>query len=165
MYALVLQVRPDLSWRDVQHLTVHNSIPLERGGDWQETGSGRKFSHQFGYGKINAGKIVEAAISHPILRPQVSLKSPELLIDKKIPEGNAGVSTTHTFTQDTLSIANVSRVEHVTITVDISHSKRGDLSIKLVSPAGIASYLAVNRQNDDSTDGFQRWNFMSVAHW
>ncbi|KAJ1930026.1 pheromone processing endoprotease, partial [Linderina pennispora] len=62
IFALALSVRPDLTWRDVQHLAVRTAIPVDTGdNDWKDVAQGRKYNHKYGFGKLDAGRIVEAA--------------------------------------------------------------------------------------------------------
>ena len=53
------------------------------------------------------------------------------------------------------------RVEHVTLTVDITHPWRGDLAVTLTSPAGTVSRL-LEKRSADSNDNFSNWKFMTV---
>ncbi|KAI8889682.1 hypothetical protein K501DRAFT_136467, partial [Backusella circina FSU 941] len=176
--ALVLSVRPDLSWRDVQHLCVQSATPFSlHDPDWADLPSGRKFNHKFGYGVVDAYKIVEMAKNFKKVGDQVSLdvKSSKDLTDlipditPALPE--AAVNNDEAYT-NTLNVTvkhiedvQLSRVEHVTVTVNIQHERRGDLEIYLESPNGIVSQLATSRKNDESTEGFSNWTFMTVKHW
>ena len=50
--ALALSARPELTWRDLQYLMVESAIPVrEDDNSWQKLPSGRKFSHDWGFGK------------------------------------------------------------------------------------------------------------------
>ncbi|KAJ3299211.1 pheromone processing endoprotease, partial [Blyttiomyces sp. JEL0837] len=46
-------------------------------------------------------------------------------------------------------ISKLARLEHVTVTVSISHPKRGDLEVDLVSPNNVVSHLATRRPKDN----------------
>ncbi|XP_034640794.1 proprotein convertase subtilisin/kexin type 6 [Trachemys scripta elegans] len=60
--ALALEANPSLTWRDVQHLIVKTSRPLHlKANDWKTNGAGRKVSHLYGYGLVNAEAIVMEA--------------------------------------------------------------------------------------------------------
>lgn len=61
--ALALQANPALTWRDLQYLVVLTSKaePLERESGWIVNGVQRKVSHKFGYGLMDAGKMVSYA--------------------------------------------------------------------------------------------------------
>ena len=79
--------------------------------------------------------------------------------------GPGGISSQIAVTADTLKEHNFETLEHVTVRVWIQHSKRGDVSVELVSPNGIKSMLAAPRQGDNADSGFPGWRFMSVKHW
>ncbi|CAK9296084.1 unnamed protein product [Gordionus sp. m RMFG-2023] len=60
--ALALEANPNLGWRDMQHLVVVTSNPDNLYvSDWTVNGIGRKVSHSFGYGMMDAGAMVKAA--------------------------------------------------------------------------------------------------------
>lgn len=165
VYALMLETRPDLSWRDFQWLTVMTAVPLDQPSDWQDTAIGRRFSHQFGYGKIDAFAIVEAAKNWTTVKPQAWFFSPWLHVRHDVPQGDKGLASHFDVTAAALKNANLERVEHVTVTMNVDHSRRGDLSVELKSPSGIVSHIATARRNDDAEQGYVDWTFMSVAHW
>lgn len=166
IYALVLQVRPDLSWRDMQWLTVNTAVPVNLDtGDWQETTIGRRFSHTFGYGKLDSYAIVEAAKTWKTVKPQAWYFSPWVHVNTPIPQGDVGVVVDFEITKEMLEEANLERVEHVTLTMNAEHTFRGELSVDLISPNKVVSHLAEPRKYDDSKDGYDDWTFMSVVHW
>ncbi|BEI93863.1 uncharacterized protein CcaverHIS019_0603220 [Cutaneotrichosporon cavernicola] len=77
VFALALQVRPDLTWRDVQHLAIENAVMLNADDeDWEVTAAGRNYSYKYGYGKLDAGLFVEAARTWELVKPQAWLDSP-----------------------------------------------------------------------------------------
>jgi kexin len=168
IYALVLSIRPDLSWRDIQWLTVLTSVPIykeEPENQWQTTALGRKFSHQFGYGRIDGYGIVEMAKTWNTVKKQAWYFSPWIHVRHPIPEGKVGLASTFEVTADMMKAANLARIEHVTVTMNADHKRRGDLSVELHSPAGIISHLAETRKFDDSPLGYRDWTFMTVAHF
>ncbi|KAF1359573.1 KEX1 protease precursor [Lizonia empirigonia] len=165
VYALLLQARPDLTWRDVQWLTVLTAAPFDEPSDWTKTTLGRMFSHQFGYGKLDAWAIVDKAKDWKLVKPQAWFWSPWMHVNKAIPEGEEGLASVFEVTADMLEEANFERVEHITLTMNIVHQRRGDLSVELISPAGMSSHLSTPRREDDAPYGYVDWTFMSVAHW
>lgn len=56
-------------------------------------------------------------------------------------------------------------LEHVQLVVDMTHSRRGDVTIDLTSPSGLTTRLLSERPADQSTGGFVRWPFMSMQNW
>lgn len=164
--ALALSVRPDLSWRDLQYLCVETAVPIHLDdGEWQDTKIGKKFSHTFGYGKIDAYRYVEAAQNFTSVKPQAWYHSPWLSVQHAIPQGDKGLASSYDVTQEMLTQANLERLEHVTITMNVNHTRRGDLSVELRSPEGIVSHIATTRRNDAANSGYADWTFMSVLHW
>ncbi|KAH7123892.1 peptidase S8/S53 domain-containing protein [Dendryphion nanum] len=164
-YALVLQARPELTWRDVQWLTVMTAVPFDQPSDWKKTSLGRMYSHQFGYGKLDAYAIVEAAKTWKLVKPQAWFYSPWMHVKKDIPQGDQGLASTFEVTPDMLKQSNFERVEHITLTMNVKHTRRGDLSVELISPDGYTSHVATARREDENTGGYVDWTFMSVAHW
>jgi kexin len=166
IFALVIEVRPDLTWRDFQYLAMDTAAHVEDPeGEWQDTYIGKKFSHTFGYGKIDSYSIVEKAKTWDKVKPQAWYFSPWLHIKKPIPQGKDGLAVTFEVTPDMLKEANLARVEHVTVTMNVEHTRRGDLSVDLISPEGVISHIATDRQGDDHRGGYDDWTFMSVVHW
>lgn len=164
--ALALSVRPELTWRDVQYLLVETAVPVHTSdGSWQDTAGGRLFSHDWGYGKIDAYALVQKARSLELVKPQAWLHSAWQEVDHEIPEGHQGQSSYYEVSSEMLRVANLAQLEHVTVTINVNHPRRGDLSVDLVSPSGVVSYLSTPRMPDQHRAGYTDWEFMSVAHW
>ncbi|KAK3382448.1 peptidase S8/S53 domain-containing protein [Lasiosphaeria ovina] len=166
IFALVLQVRPDITWRDMQYLAMVTAVPINLDTDeWQTTTIGKNYSHTFGYGKIDSYAIVEAAKTWKNVKPQAWYFSPWIHVKEAIPQGDKGITVSFEVTEDMLKNANFERVEHITVTMNIEHGRRGDISVDLISPNKIVSHLSTTRKFDDSPDGYDDWTFMSVVHW
>lgn len=165
IFALALSVRPELTWRDLQSILVQTAVPVNENEVWDKTYIGKKFSHTYGYGKLDAYATVEAAKSVELLKPQAWYHSPWMHVKRAIPQGVEGLLSSFTVTPDALKAANFERVEHITVTMNVNHTRRGDISVELRSPAGVVSFLSVARRLDDANSGYVDWTFMSVAHW
>ncbi|KAI1324767.1 peptidase S8/S53 domain-containing protein [Xylariaceae sp. FL0255] len=166
IFALALEIRPDLSWRDMQYIALESAVPVDLDtGEWQTTTLGKKFSHTFGYGKIDSYALVETARNWENVRPQAWYYSPWLHVKKPIPQGDEGLLVTFEVTKEMLREANLARLEHVTVTMNVEHGRRGDLSVDLISPENIISHLSATRKLDSNTEGYNDWTFMSVVHW
>ncbi|KAI5706686.1 hypothetical protein M8J75_010444 [Diaphorina citri] len=66
VFALALEANPQLTWRDIQHLTVltskRNSLFDAKGRfHWTMNGVGLEFNHLFGFGVLDAGAMVALA--------------------------------------------------------------------------------------------------------
>ncbi|ORZ10039.1 peptidase S8/S53 domain-containing protein, partial [Lobosporangium transversale] len=168
MIALVLSMRPDLSWRDVQYLLMDTATPVSVSDpDWEKTHAGRLFNHKFGYGSLDAYKLVEAAKAFQSLRPQTFFYPPTVIVQKPIPQDGKGISSMIKVSKAELKAkgAQLGMLEHVTVTVNIEHGRRGDVEVTLTSPHQIESRLGTRRQFDNATTGFANWTFMTVKHW
>ncbi|KAJ2496914.1 pheromone processing endoprotease [Coemansia sp. RSA 1972] len=172
VFALALSVRPDLSWRDVQHLAVRTAIPVDlTDSDWADVAEGRKYNHKYGFGKMDAWRIVHAAKSLVKVGQQTQIASPVDQANEIIPPlDHAGgestmVTRTVNITQEQVTVAKMKRIEHITVVVDMEHQFRGNVEIWLESPRGVRSQLAAVRQRDSSANGLKAWKFMTVKHW
>ncbi len=166
IFALAFSARPELTWRDLQNVVVETAVQInEEDDDWDKTYSGKMFSHTFGYGKLDAYAFVEKAKSIDLLKPQAWFKSPWMHVKHDIPQGVEGLISSFEVTEAHLKDANLERLEHVTVTMNVPHSRRGDLSVELRSPTQMVSHLSVMRRLDDAASGYVDWTFMSVAHW
>lgn len=150
----------------MQYLVMQTALPIDlETGEWQTTSIGLKYSHTFGYGKIDTWATVEAAKTFKNVKPQSWFNSPWIHVNQDIPQGDQGLVVSFDVTAQMLKDANLERLEHVTVTMNIAHTKRGDISVDLISPDKIVSHLSVTRRLDLSPDGYADWTFMSVVHW
>lgn len=166
--ALMLEVRPRLSWRDVQQVLIDSSVQNSPGdSSWHKNGAGRWVSHKFGFGLIDATKAVDAAIRHTLLPIDQLMIKKSLDVSSKIDtlgKTNTRILTT-SIVIDHDNANGLSSVEHVTIKVDIQHVERKFLKITLTSPKGTKSVLAEPRIYDKSTEGIIDWKFSTVHSW
>ncbi|XP_051882055.1 PC3-like endoprotease variant B isoform X2 [Pristis pectinata] len=164
--ALVLQANPDLTWRDVQHLIVRTSKisdPLSK--DWKINGAGYHIHHKYGFGLIDAGRMLKEALKWKLIGPQRQCVNNYVLQNKiAIPtKGSLTLSLKTNACQGTENA--IDTLEHVQVTVSISSICRGDLAIYLTSPYGTKSELLGARVTDNSKLGLKNWTFMSVHSW
>uniref|UniRef100_A0A669EEH4 Proprotein convertase subtilisin/kexin type 5a n=1 Tax=Oreochromis niloticus TaxID=8128 RepID=A0A669EEH4_ORENI len=148
--ALTLEANPSLTWRDLQHIIVRTSKAHHLSApDWRVNGAGYKVSHLYGFGLLDAESMVKEAERWKQVPSQH-----ECAEEAAIQLSCSGKALQH-----------VAYVEHVVVRVTISHGRRGDLSITLTSPSGTTSQLLANRPLDNSTEGFQNWEFMTAHCW
>ncbi|THU84929.1 hypothetical protein K435DRAFT_732838 [Dendrothele bispora CBS 962.96] len=177
VFALALQVRPDLTWRDIQHLCVRTARMINEDEDeWENTAAGRKYNYKYGYGVLDGYRFVTAAQEWELVKPQAWFKTPTVILENgKMTEDwvysggqfitEEGITSTITVTQEMLQNHNFEKLEHINVKVWINHARRGDVEVEVVSPNGIKSVLAGQRRNDKADTGFPGWTFMSVKHW
>uniref|UniRef100_A0A4W6EH19 Furin (paired basic amino acid cleaving enzyme) b n=1 Tax=Lates calcarifer TaxID=8187 RepID=A0A4W6EH19_LATCA len=161
--ALALEANMNLTWRDMQHLVVRTSQPGHlSAGDWKTNGVGRRVSHSYGYGLLDAGAMVALAQNWTTVGPQHQCVHTMLVEPRDI--GNKLV-----FSKSVDACwgrpEHVSSVEHVQARLTLSHNQRGKLAIHLISPLGTRSTLLFPRPNDFSSEGFNDWAFMTTHSW
>ncbi|KAM0722330.1 hypothetical protein Q7P37_001771 [Cladosporium fusiforme] len=166
IYALMLEANPGLNWRDFQYITALTAIKVDQPSDWKlNKAIGKEFSHQYGYGKADAYAMVEMAKTWKNVKPQAWLFSPWQHVKHDIPQGEKGLASKFKVTKEMMKKNNLERVEHVTVIMNVEHTRRGDLSVELHSPSGMVSHIATHRRKDNAHQGYIDWEFMSVAHW
>uniref|UniRef100_A0A8C3NMQ6 Uncharacterized protein n=1 Tax=Geospiza parvula TaxID=87175 RepID=A0A8C3NMQ6_GEOPR len=160
MVALALEANPALTWRDLQHLIIRASRPAHlQAEDWAENGVGRRVSHYYGYGLLDAGLLVQEATTWTGTRPQEKCSVQAVQVPRDI--GSRLIIST-----DASSCSkSIRSLEHVQVQLSLSYSRRGDLVVALSSPMGTTSTLVTVRPYDTSQDGYQDWTFMSTHFW
>lgn len=169
--ALMLEANKNLGYRDVQEILAYsakNSDPGHTG--WQTNGSGNwnnsglHFSHQYGFGIVDAYAAVRLAetwgkvSTHATMDKASYSAAPNITVpDKQI-------------TSSTISVSADIEIDHVLVTVYMSHASVGQLQLKLISPDGTESVLlnypgATSSNTVGSTADFTAFEFSSVAHW
>ncbi|NXS32092.1 PCSK4 convertase, partial [Pomatostomus ruficeps] len=160
MVALALEANPALTWRDLQHLIIRASSPAHlQAEDWAENGVGRRVSHYYGYGLLDAGLLVQAATTWAGTRPQEKCSIQAVQVPRDIGSGL-------TISTDGSSCSrSIRSLEHVQVQLSLSYSRRGDLVVALSSPMGTTSTLVTVRPYDTSQEGYKDWTFMSTHFW
>ena len=166
MYALVMSIRPDLTWRDFQYITVASAIPIQTSDtDWTRVANNRMFNHKYGFGKLDATRLIDVAANWTVVNPQSMFSSGFKNVNAAIPETVQGLIINYTVYSQNMTHARIKRLEHISVTTSISVNRRGRLQIYITSPSGYVSVLAPIRKNDGDKDGLNNWTFSSVKHW
>ncbi|CAJ0760866.1 1462_t:CDS:10, partial [Entrophospora sp. SA101] len=166
VFSLVLQIRPDLTWRDMQYLVLNSAMTFNlEDPDWQLTKAGRLYNYKFGYGKLDAYTLIQNAKTYKLLNPQVNIEMPIINVTKPIPMNQEGIISKVVVKKSDVDKANMKRLEHVTVTINVIHERRGDIEVDLISPNGIVSTIGLPRMYDENIGGLNNWTFMSVKHW
>ncbi|VDO27970.1 unnamed protein product [Onchocerca flexuosa] len=164
--ALTLEANPKLTWRDMQHIVVRTARPLNlRAGDWVTNGVGRKVSHSFGFGLMDAGAMVRLASNWTTVPEQRKCVVFYPARYKTVPHGNRLQLQLYTDGCASYSRNKVGYVEHVQAIITLTAPKRGDIQIYLTSPSGTRSTLLAKRARDTSRTGFREWAFMTTHNW
>ncbi|CAG8707255.1 9533_t:CDS:2, partial [Acaulospora morrowiae] len=93
------------------------------------------------------------------------LEMPIVTVNKPIPDDDEGVLSKVVVTQELLDNVGLVRLEHITVTININHTRRGDIEVNLISPNNINSILGAARRYDEHNEGLTNWTFMTLKHW
>ncbi|KAF1387434.1 hypothetical protein PFLUV_G00078650 [Perca fluviatilis] len=164
--ALVLEVNPKLTWRDVQHLIAKTAkIPDPKEPGWNINAAGYHVHHRYGFGLLDAGLMVQQAARFNTVAPQRKCMQEVTLHPSRIVSPGGVVSVNIQSDACRWRTNEINTLEHVQVKVSISTVCRGDLSVSLESPAGTVSLLLDTRPNDASTAGLKNWTLMTVHCW
>nr|XP_043890085.1 endoprotease bli-like [Solea senegalensis] len=164
--ALVLEVNPELTWRDVQHLIAKTAkIPNPKEPGWNINAAGYHVHHRYGFGLLDAALMVQQAGHFSTVASQRTCTQEVKLNPPRILSSRGGVSLNIQSDACRGGINEINTLEHVQVSVSISAVCRGDLSISLKSPGSTVSLLLDTRPNDASTDGLKHWTLMTVHCW
>lgn len=170
IFALALEANGNLTWRDMQHLTVLTS-KRNRLFDpylkhfWQFNGAGLEFNHLFGYGVLDAGAMVQLANRWKPLPERFHCTAGSIV--KKMKFGTNEAITLKIETDACKGTDNeVNFLEHLQAFVTVKSSYRGNIVMHLTSPMNTTSMILSQRPNDDEhKNGFTRWPFMTTHTW
>ncbi|XP_073513188.1 proprotein convertase subtilisin/kexin type 7 [Phyllobates terribilis] len=166
MIALMLQVRPCLTWRDVQHIIVFTATKYEdHQAAWETNGAGFSHSHQHGFGLLNAWRLTNAAKVWESVPYLASYVSPALKENRNIPLLPNVLELSWNVTAADLLLSGMRTLEHVAVSVVVTHPRRGNLQIQLFCPSGISSLIGATRKMDADPGGFTDWTFSTVRCW
>lgn len=158
--ALLLEINPKLGYRDVKEILMRTAKPdgLEGNDTFKKNAGGFNFSHAFGAGLLNVAAALDVAKDWVNLG---DLKTTEYTFvgPNDIPEDGASFVMDLNFKE----AADKLRVEHVELTVNVTHKKRGDLQFTIQSPSGFQA-TALPRKADDNAD-FTDYVFTSPRFW
>jgi subtilisin-like proprotein convertase family protein len=160
--ALILEARPDLTARDVQYILVNSSTkvdPTDAGWSRNNGGSGFWVNDKYGFGMVNAQAAVTLAQSWLKVKPQITSTTGIVNANLSVPDNDPTGVTANV----NVGAASDMLLEHVELTVNATHTWRGDLKFVLTSPSGTQSVME-NRFFDSSPD-FVNWKFMTVRNW
>ncbi|TDH15115.1 hypothetical protein EPR50_G00028370 [Perca flavescens] len=165
MVALMLQVRPCLSWRDVQHIITFTATKCDSSAEWSVNGAGFHHSHKHGFGLLNAWRLVNAAKVWESVPFLVSYQSSIIKEEEPIPIYPNKLSHIWNVSAADLRQSGMETLEHVAVTVTITHPCRGNVEIVLVCPSGMTSVIGARRAIDRDPAGYQDWTFSTVRCW
>ncbi len=182
--ALMLGVKPELTWRDVKHILARtarridpditevraafNGTPYVAQYGWQTNGAGYTFHNWYGFGAIHVDDALMAVDSYTPDSLGTLVESPwfEGMVGQPpatIPDAD-GVGV-----RAALEVSGVpegANIEAVVLEISVKHDNALDLGITLGSPSGTQSVL--NPPFNQVLDGFpglSEWRLLSNAFY
>jgi subtilisin-like proprotein convertase family protein len=159
--ALVLEVNPDLTWRDVQYILAQTSQRVDDSEDTTafQNAAGYWHSHWYGFGIVNAEAAVTAARDWENVGAEQTVLAKTGLLNKPIVDDESTILETSVTVEAPVNFA----VESVELQLNISSFSRGDLEIILTSPQGTTSVLHAGRRPENKME--DSWILLTVRHW
>ena len=175
--ALMLEANPLLGYRDVQEIlalsaTHPGSLTWKTNGATNFNLGGMLFNDQLGFGLVNAYAAVQLAdtwTQTDTAINEVVSSARSFGLHVAIPDGDGAYTKT-------FHIDGAIKVEHVELSIDLRHTRLGDLIIELTSPDGTVSTLmnrpTVNAEEPFGLSGTDSgvpthlvWDLSSVQFW
>lgn len=170
VFALALEANNKITWRDMQHLTVltskRNSLFDGKARyQWKMNGVGLEFNHLFGFGVLDAGAMVALAKVWKSVPARYHCEAGSYTMMRPIPRNESLILEMST-NSCAGSETEVNFLEHVQAVITLNATRRGDVTLFLISPLGTRSMILNRRPNDDDRhDGFTKWPFMTTHTW
>jgi len=162
--ALLKQEAGFATTRFVKHLLARTSfqcdpadLSAESDGGWTTNAAGIKFNQNYGFGLMNVGSMITLAAQYEGVTALTTEATGTINVASAIADNNqTGVSRTFTISQST-------PMEELLVTMNITHTWRGDLRCFVTSPSGTKRRL-FNAMLGDNGAGIN-WTFSSNAFW
>lgn len=164
--AMMLQVNPDLGYRDVQGILAATSTAVGDAADKTFTVNAAGYSHSnlYGFGIVNASAAVEATPTWTNFGPEELIESESGAVNIVIYD--FGREFGGNFIESTIFVDQNIEIESVVLYVDVKHTTRGHLEMTLTSPSGTLSQLTPGYRDENQQLAFgQRWKLMTLRCW
>ena len=166
--AVLLDARPDLSWRDVRAILARSARQNDPADpDWTSNGAGLTVNHQYGFGAVDLAAAVALAEDWTLLPDAATPEDYAQNLNQPIDDGNADAFGAPTVGTINVTGGDIDSLEFVDVVFTSDHTYSGDLEIVLTSPAGTESLLqlrhgCVNPCGPGFAGG---WRFGSLRHF
>ncbi len=138
--ALILQVNPNLTWRDIRRLLATTARQNDAGdGGWAMNGAGEMVHHKYGYGCVDAGAAVAAAagfasLGAAVVAPMASATdNVNMMVADNMPAG--GITRM-------MNVAGMpTNTDQIVLRLNMNTTNLRDHRVVLTSPGGTASVL------------------------
>ena len=143
--SLMLEANPDLGYRDVQEILAYSAWHPDDNTTWTKNGgsganlTGLRFNDDLGFGVVDAHAAVRLAeVWDNTENAHNEVRDGDRIIGGDAYRLIADDGSDEVFT---FFIDSHIETEHAVLSVDIAHSRLGDLEVDLVSPDGTVSRL------------------------
>lgn len=161
--ALILEQRPDLTWRDVKHVIAKGAKHIRPSdASWNVNSAGYHHSNRFGFGLLKIPALLETARRHVLVPNQKSRSAPVQRLSPGLVPDNGYSCLEHSVS---LHGSQIQFIEYVLVTVYIEHPRRGEVTIHLTSPSGTVSELATKHNDYHRNYPNDGWTFSSLHFW
>ena len=171
--ALMLQANPGLGWRDVQNILAltawHTGSAIGAGPGQNEdhtwfindaanwNGGGMHFSEDYGYGNADAYGAVRMAEAYGVIGAAAGTSANEATVTTGTVVSGAAIVDASNNSYD-FNLAGSLEIEHVSLTISLTHSAFTDLRIFLVSAEGTEVQLYDGWSWGDAASGLT-WTY------
>ena len=145
--ALILQVNPALTYRDVQGViasTTQKNDPTEAG--WITNAAGFKHNVKYGFGLIDAAAAVAAAETWTPWGAEQRIEAMSSVGSTTVPYDGTALAVSLAVP----STGAFSATEWVEVYLNLNHTSRGNLELLLTSPSGTQSVLVPGPRPENS---------------
>jgi subtilisin-like proprotein convertase family protein len=163
--ALMLDANPQLGWRDVHNILAYSAVGVgsrysnvktsenfawkwNGASDWN--GGGLHFSEDYGFGMVNALHAVRMAEVWGVLYPTAAVSANEAVVSTGVLTANKTIADVSTLSFN-FTVSGAVLLEHVALTVSLTHTDFTDLRMRLISPDGTKLSLYDGSSGNSST--------------
>ncbi|KAJ6226116.1 neuroendocrine convertase 1 [Anaeramoeba flamelloides] len=144
--ALILSENPQLTYWDIQGILIESARHIETDDEsWQENGAEYYYSHDYGFGLVNAEQATILAQTWESYENLKNWTSTTYTVNMEIPD-NDETGITVNFDMD-LEENNITIIGGVVMILSIDHDQLGNVDISLTSPFGTVARLAKETNN------------------
>lgn len=154
--ALMLDANPGLGWRDVQNIlaysatgtgSLYTGVTTYENSEWKWNsaddwnGGGLHFSEDYGYGMVNAFNAVRMAEVWSILHPVAATSANEQSVSTGTLAVDQAISYDLAPIEYSFEVEEGVSLEHVSLTVSLTHTYLDEVNIRLIAPDGTATTI------------------------
>ena len=146
--ALIRATNEDLTWRDVKLILAASARWNDQSNSSWKTGPAKygatgnyRFSHDYGFGVVDAGAAVELATTWTNLPPMKTFEASSQDARQVVPDAPSGCCFGPTVTSKVTIDPYVEFVEFVELHIEFNHPSFRDMRIELISPSGAVSTI------------------------